>query len=105
MIFDFDILVVFDTRRGSQPVDYTTLEYRHKDAVQRVNWIQSKQSTECVSIATDGQILFWDTRNLLKPIEEHLLTMPANKVNGYEGVVGGTCMHYDTSYSVLSIIY
>jgi len=98
-------IVVFDTRRGSQPADYSHIEKSHRAPVYDVKWIQSKTSTECISVSTDGFILVWDTRNLGAPFEEHLLELKQAKnqaSNSYNGVLGSISMNYDTAYSVSS---
>ena len=94
-------LYVFDTRRGSNPVEFTPNEVSHKDPVSAVRWIQSKQSTECVSISTDAQILFWDTRNMAEPLERHTLEVLQSKFFQPQKF-GSLCMDYDTTYSVSS---
>ena len=97
-------LYVFDTRRGSNPVEYTSSHASHKDPVYSVKWIQSKQSTECVSISSDAQVLFWDVRNLTEPFERNTLEIIQSKIYQPQKF-GALCMDYDTSYSVsISII-
>lgn len=97
-----NISVVFDTRRGSQPIDYSLPANSHKDPVYSVKWIQSKSNAECVSISTDGQILLWDARALGAPMERHQLLQKSNPRTGllYDGMMGATALHYDTTYSV-----
>jgi dynein intermediate chain 2 len=94
----------FDTRRGSQPVDYSRMDSSHRDIVQDVKWIQSKNSTVCLSVSTDGLIYIWDVRNLQKPVGDYVLENTDQK-KGYVGSLGGLCIDYDIQYSVrLTII-
>ncbi|KAL3314149.1 Dynein intermediate chain 2, axonemal [Cichlidogyrus casuarinus] len=66
-------LALFDRRKGSHPVDTTTLEHSHRDPVWKVIWIQSKTGSECFSTSTDGLALWWDVRKLSEPIESMYL--------------------------------
>ena len=51
------ILVVYwDTRKGSQPVEMTPIECSHKDPAYKTIWLQAKTGTECFSTSTDGQV-------------------------------------------------
>ena len=46
-------------------------------------WLQSKTGTECMSVSTDGSVLWWDIRKLGEPTET--LTL---KERGSETVLG-----------------
>lgn len=47
----------WDTRRGSDPVELSSLAYSHRDPTHCVLWINSKSGTEFFSASTDGQVL------------------------------------------------
>ncbi|KAF0975803.1 hypothetical protein FDP41_005130 [Naegleria fowleri] len=96
-------LYVFDTRRGSNPVEYSHSQTSHKDPVYSVRWIQSKQFTECVSISSDSQVLFWDIRNLAEPLERNVLEITQSKIYQPQKF-GALCMDYDTSYSTSKLL-
>ena len=50
-------LAFFDTRRGTAPVELSSLWTSHRpDPVTRVTFIVSKTGHECMSAATDGQV-------------------------------------------------
>ena len=72
-------LAFFDQKRGDasgniKPVQTTILEQSHHDPVYDVSWCAGKTGTECVSVSTDGRILWWDTKMLDNgPTEELLL--------------------------------
>ncbi|XP_077593361.1 dynein axonemal intermediate chain 2 [Stigmatopora nigra] len=66
-------IVFWDTRKGSQPTDISSLEQSHRDPVYKAIWLQSKTGTEAFSASTDGQILWWDVRRLSEPTEKLIL--------------------------------
>ncbi|XP_072226733.1 dynein axonemal intermediate chain 2 [Leuresthes tenuis] len=66
-------IVYWDTRRGSQPVEYSSLEHSHRDPVYKIIWLQSKTGTDAFSASTDGQVLWWDVRKLSEPTERMVL--------------------------------
>ena len=37
-------------------------------------WINSKTGNQCVSVSTDGQMLWWDTRRLTEPTDNLLMS-------------------------------
>nr|XP_025046201.1 dynein intermediate chain 2, axonemal [Pelodiscus sinensis] len=57
-------IAYWDTRKGGQQVELSTVEFSHRDPVYGVIWLQSKQGTDCFSASTDGQVLWWDIRKL-----------------------------------------
>lgn len=74
-MFDLTVLIVYrlsfaphagfwDLRKGSSPVDSSLLETSHRDPVYDVFWVQSRTGNECVSVSTDGTLLWWDVRKL-----------------------------------------
>ncbi|XP_061656375.1 dynein axonemal intermediate chain 2 isoform X2 [Syngnathoides biaculeatus] len=68
-------IVFWDTRKGSQPADVSSLEQSHRDPVFKTIWLQSKTGTEAFSASTDGQILWWDVRRLSEPTEQLILDL------------------------------
>lgn len=46
----------WDTRKGSQPVEMSTIEHSHRDPVYKVIWLQSKTGMDIFSASTDGQV-------------------------------------------------
>lgn len=57
-------IAFWDLRKGSLPVETSLLEKSHHDPVYDIKWIQSRTGNECVSVSSDGQLLWWDTRKL-----------------------------------------
>ncbi|KAJ3189484.1 Dynein intermediate chain 2, axonemal [Gaertneriomyces sp. JEL0708] len=86
------LVTYWDTRKGAFPVDTSAVEKGHRDPVYGVNWVQSKSGTECFSVSTDGQVLWWDIRKMSEPTES--MTIDPEK-NG--SIVGGTVLDYETT--------
>jgi len=61
-------------------------------------WLQSKTGTECMSVSTDGSVLWWDIRKLGEPTES--LTL---KERGSETILGA--MRYVPSSQQQGISY
>ena len=66
-----------------KPVKFSELKYSHREAVEDMKWMpkditltrKSKNAgtiNHIITCATDGQVMFWDTRNLFKE-NRHLL--------------------------------
>merc|ERR1719478_2127373 len=64
----------YDMRKGPTPVGKSAVEETHYDPVYDVVWLQSKTGTECATVSSDGQLLFWDVRDLAQPIDSCILT-------------------------------
>lgn len=82
------MVAFWDLRKGSSPVDCSTIELSHHDPVYDVFWIQSRTGNECGSVSTDGRLLWWDIRKLAAgPTDAMLLN--DEKTNFQYG--GNTC--------------
>lgn len=55
------VLVYWDTRRGRQPVEVSSVKQSHRDPVYKIIWLQSKTGTDVFSASTDGQVDRWGT--------------------------------------------
>jgi len=83
------LVATWDLRKGSHPVDSSILEKSHHDPVYDIFWIQSRTGNECVSVSTDGTLLWWDTRKLEGG------PMDSMELKGEDNVVyGGTSLDY-----------
>jgi hypothetical protein len=60
-----------------------------RDPVYDFAWLQSKTGTECMSVASDGSVLWWDIRKLAEPVETLNL---AEK--GSDKVLGAVSLEY-----------
>jgi len=87
------LISFWDTRKGSQPVETSVIEYSHRDPVYDIRWLAGKTAYECVSTSTDGQVLWWDTRKLGEPLEQLLLEDKANVGRA----IGGVALEYSTA--------
>jgi len=58
-----------------------------RDPVYDFSWLQSKTGTEAMTVSTDGQVLWWDTRRLGQPLEDLTLREKASAA----GANGSTC--------------
>jgi len=47
----------------------STVALSHHDAVCDIFWVKAKHNFMCASCSSDGQILWWDTRDLQKPTD------------------------------------
>ncbi|CRK89583.1 CLUMA_CG003276, isoform A [Clunio marinus] len=60
---------VWDVRVGKYPVGITPIEVCHSGRVNSALWVNSKHGTEFFSGAVDGQVVWWDMRNLSEQID------------------------------------
>lgn len=94
------LIVYFDLRKPNavtgQCVPFATslIENSHHDPVYDVAWISSKTGHQCVSISTDGQMMWWDTRNLEKPTDIIKLIPDLKKKESM--ALGGCSMEYNS---------
>eukprot|EP00039_Didymoeca_costata_P019758 m.338817 g.338817 ORF g.338817 m.338817 type:complete len:593 (+) comp18555_c0_seq1:178-1956(+) len=63
---------IWDTRKGSRPIEVSPIEKSHRDPVYRATYMNTKSGTDAFSCSTDGQVLFWDVRKLAEPVEQLL---------------------------------
>jgi dynein intermediate chain 2 len=82
------------TGKEITPIAQSIIEKSHHDPVYEVFWINSKTGNNCVSVSTDGRIIWWDTRHLKDPLDEVVLCTDAKASNGQ--VLGGSSMEYNT---------
>ena len=75
------------------PTESSVVEKSHHDPVSDIFWVSSKTGNQCVSVSTDGQMLWWDTRKLEEPIDSLILDTDS-KGNGIR--LGGSSLEYST---------
>lgn len=69
----------YDLRKSNHALESSILELSHNDAVYDLAWVQSRSGNECVSISTDGDLLWWDIRKLRSgPIDRMILKDDVN---------------------------
>jgi len=76
-----------------RPLECSVIEKSHHDPVCDVFWVSSKTGHQCVSVSTDGQMMWWDTRKLGEPIDSLLL---ATDSKDDSLVLGGSSLEYNT---------
>ncbi|KAL3792673.1 hypothetical protein HJC23_009401, partial [Cyclotella cryptica] len=76
-----------------RPTECSLVEKSHHDPVSDVFWVSSKTGHQCVSLSTDGTMLWWDTRKLDEPIDSLILDADG-KGGGMR--LGGSSMEYST---------
>ncbi|NXY87887.1 DNAI2 protein, partial [Alcedo cyanopectus] len=86
-------MAYWDTRKGVQPVEVSTVEVSHRDPVYGAIWLQSKTGTECFSASTDGQVLWWDIRKLSEPTET--LVLDITRKGLLENALGATALEFE----------
>lgn len=87
-------LALFDTRKGSQPMEVTPVEISHIDPVHKLIFPSSKTGTDVFSTSTDGQVMWWDLRKMVEPVETLTLEFA-----GYQpGLrLGGIALEYEST--------
>jgi dynein intermediate chain 2 len=95
------ILAFWDTRKGSQPVETSSIDHSHHDPVYKVRFLSSKSGnlgpeylikfnievwhflgSECFSTSTDGQVLWWDLRKISEPTDSLILEVHGRRLGG-----------------------
>uniref|UniRef100_A0A3B1IM08 Dynein, axonemal, intermediate chain 2b n=1 Tax=Astyanax mexicanus TaxID=7994 RepID=A0A3B1IM08_ASTMX len=88
-------IAYWDTRKGSQPVEMSTIEHSHRDPVYKVIWLQSKTGTDFFSASTDGQVLWWDIRKMSEPTER--LVLDPSKKGKLDQALGAISLEFETT--------
>jgi dynein intermediate chain 2 len=87
-------LALFDTRKGSQSLEVTPIEISHKEPVHKIIFPSSKTGSDVFSTSTDGQVLWWDIRKLVEPVEALPLVFPGYKP---DFTLGGIVVEYEST--------
>uniref|UniRef100_A0A672ZER7 Dynein, axonemal, intermediate chain 2b n=1 Tax=Sphaeramia orbicularis TaxID=375764 RepID=A0A672ZER7_9TELE len=88
-------IVYWDTRRGSQPVELSSVEHSHRDPVYKIIWLQSKTGTDAFSASTDGQVLWWDVRKLNEPTER--LVLDPGREGNLDRALGAISLEFEAT--------
>lgn len=81
------------TSKETLPFSTSVIEKSHHDPVYEVFWINSKTGNQCVSVSTDGQMLWWDTRRLSEPTDSLQL---CTDVKAQGQILGGSSLEYNS---------
>uniref|UniRef100_G3P824 Dynein, axonemal, intermediate chain 2b n=1 Tax=Gasterosteus aculeatus aculeatus TaxID=481459 RepID=G3P824_GASAC len=88
-------IAYWDSRRGSQPVETSSVEHSHRDPVYKIIWLQSKTGTDTFSASTDGQVLWWDVRKLSEPTER--LVLDPSREGNPERALGAISLDFEST--------
>ncbi|XP_016980010.1 dynein intermediate chain 3, ciliary [Drosophila rhopaloa] len=80
------------------------LEASHREATSALCWVHSKLNTEFYSGSLDGSIKYWDTRDLLMPVNEVLAEPYPMSVQKREDSHGVTVLEFEYTIPVRYII-
>ncbi|XP_006795297.1 dynein intermediate chain 3, ciliary isoform X1 [Neolamprologus brichardi] len=86
-------IAFWDTRKGNQPVEFSSLEHSHRDPVYKIIWLQSKTGTDAFSASTDGQVLWWDVRKLAEPTE--CLVLDPSREGNLDQALGAVSLEFE----------
>ncbi|TDG95893.1 hypothetical protein EPR50_G00244200 [Perca flavescens] len=86
-------IAYWDTRRGSLPVETSSVEQSHRDPVYKIIWLQSKTGTDVFSASTDGQVLWWDVRRLSEPTER--LVLDLSREGNLDRALGAVSLEFE----------
>ena len=89
----FDIRKPNGNTGSCLPLATSTLENSHHDPVSDVFWISSKTGHQAASVSTDGKMMWWDTRNLIEPLDSISLYPDAKNESV---LLGGSCLEYNS---------
>ncbi len=90
---------IWDARDNKKvPQILSEVENSHYEPVMDLIWLSSKSGSEFVTCSTDGQVLWWDCRDLSQPTDKLLIqeTQPVKGV--YDKVIGVTSFEYVPDY-------
>ncbi|XP_008543431.1 dynein axonemal intermediate chain 2 [Microplitis demolitor] len=87
----------WDLRRGYEPVEVSVVENSHRDACNKVLWINSKTGTEFFSSSRDGQIKWWDTRKLQTPMDTLVIDLVKPEEQDIDRATGVTTLQFESS--------
>lgn len=75
------LVCVYDIRAGNEPQNESIAEQSHREPVTSLLWTQSKTNTDIFSCSTDGQVIWWDIRNLSQHTETLQCTTGCTAMN------------------------
>eukprot|EP00049_Salpingoeca_infusionum_P018565 m.357810 g.357810 ORF g.357810 m.357810 type:complete len:572 (+) comp17943_c0_seq1:313-2028(+) len=81
---------VWDTRKGSRPIETSPVERSHRDPVFAAEFLASKTGTEFFSCSSDGFVKWWDIRKMSEPTEELLMDIGDQQL-------GAVCLEFEST--------
>ncbi|KPU75123.1 uncharacterized protein Dana_GF21298, isoform B [Drosophila ananassae] len=92
------------TFRSGMPLRTCPLEASHRETTSALCWVHSKSNTEFYSGSLDGSIKYWDTRDLMMPVQELLLETEPQERQSREDAHGVTVLEFEYTIPVRFII-
>ncbi|CAD1469760.1 unnamed protein product, partial [Heterotrigona itama] len=84
----------WDTRTGNMPVQYSHLQYSHREFANAVKWLPTKSNTEFFSTSSDGSAMLWDTRQLRQPVETITFDFEHPNEPDVDRAIGVSCLNF-----------
>ncbi|CAH0579285.1 unnamed protein product [Chrysodeixis includens] len=90
----------FDRRAGSAPVAISSAHTAHRDPVTALLFITSRGNTEFFTGSSDGQCMWFDTRDLSEPIDSLLICpdLPPGKTVDFNCAHGVSSLQFERSF-------
>ena len=93
-------VALYDIRTAGL-ITSSKLEESHHESVSDFVWLKSKSNTEFITTSTDGQVVWWDIRDLSEPvIEPENSLMLVDRENDVEKEYGGMKIEYNPEAGV-----
>lgn len=90
-------VAAFDIRTEKIPVAVSEREVSHRSRCNSTLWVNSKSGTEFFSGSSDGQVIWWDTRNLKESIESILMDPVKTDDQQLSRALGVSVLEYETT--------
>ncbi|CAH3894901.1 unnamed protein product [Pieris brassicae] len=92
---------IFDIRSQIEPIAMSPDHLAHRDPVSALLFIPSRLNTDFFSGSTDGLCMWWDVRNISKPIDSLLMAIriPQGEVSTYTNTEPVSALQYDRAFS------
>ncbi|KAH8304680.1 hypothetical protein KR018_004683, partial [Drosophila ironensis] len=92
------------TFKSGLPVRTCPLEVSHRGPTSALCWVHSKSNTEFYSGSLDGSVKYWDTRDLMMPVQELLLEPEPHERQSRDNAHGVTVLEFEYTIPVRFII-
>ncbi len=97
------LLSFYDLRRVTTPgqkditpVCVSLIEKSHHDPVYDIFWINSKTGNQCVSVSTDGQMMFWDSKKLNETSQPNDVIELCSDIKNNGQILGASSLEYNS---------
>ncbi|KAF0770257.1 dynein intermediate chain 3, ciliary-like isoform X1 [Aphis craccivora] len=103
-------VALWDMRKSSKHFNISEIKNGHRDSILSLEWIQSKTNSEFLTGSSDGQIIWWDTRNLSEPTDVLVLDLLKTEADDdpewiqWGRAHGVTCLDYNFSIPIRFMI-